>query len=287
MKAFLFSLSFFLNVWAGAQKVNLSASVDKASIFIGEQLQLTLKAAFPKEQTVEWLTVDSLLHFEVLSLAKPDSQLSGNDLIITQVVTLTSWDSGRWQIPSFSMAGSNKTAPLPINVTFSAFNPAQDYHDVKDILEVQKPEASKWHWYVIGAILLILLFVLLFPARKKKHPDAKPVTDETIFKKSLTSIEALQKNPPTDAKLLYTELISIFRDYLAKRKNIQSHSKTTDDLSIQIAALQLPIEMYQPLVQTLRLSDLVKFAQFKPGKNEELDSIETIKQSIITIEGLK
>ena len=88
-------------------------------------------------------------------------------------------------------------------------------------------------------------------------------------------------------KLLYTELVSIFRDYLAKRKNIQSHSKTTDDLSIQIAALQLPIEMYQPLVQTLRLSDLVKFAQFKPGKNEEQDSIETIKQSIIAIEGLK
>ena len=182
-----------MNVWAAAQKINLSASVDKTSIFIGEQLQLTVKATFPKDQTIEWLKVDSLPHFEVLSQSKPDSQLAGNDLIVTQVITLTSWDSGRWQIPSFSMAGSNKTAPLPINVTFSVFNPAQDYHDVKDILYVQKPEQQKWHWYVIGAILLILLFVLLFPGRKKKQPDATPVTDETIFKKSLARIEAFTK----------------------------------------------------------------------------------------------
>ncbi len=287
MKAFFIIIFFSISQFSFAQKVELTSSIDKNVIFIGEQLQLTLKVVIPKDLTVEWPRVDSILHFEVISKSKPDSQLNANTLILTEVITLTSWDSGRWQLPSFSIAGSKKTKRITVDVTFSPFDPEQDYHDVKDILEVPGPGRSTWHWYLVGAILLLLLFILLFPSRKVKKQSTEFVADETIFKQSLLRIEKLKKDPPGDAKALYTELIDIFREYLFKRKGIQSHSKTSDDLSIQIAALNLEPATFQLVVQTLRLSDLAKFAQLKPGSGENDSSIETIKQSIIAIENLK
>jgi hypothetical protein len=287
MKAFFIIILFSIPGFSFSQKVELTSSIDKNVIFIGEQLQLTLKAIIPKDLTVEWPRVDSILHFEVISKSTPDSQLNANTLILTEVITLTSWDSGRWQLPSFSIAGSKKTKTITVDVTFSPFDPEQDYHDVKDILEVPKPARSTWHWYLIGAILLLLLFILLFPSRKVKKQTTEFVADETVFKQSLSRIEKLKKDPPADAKILYTELIEIFREYLFKRKGIQSHSKTSDDLSIQMGALNLELGTFKPLAQTLQLSDLVKFAQLKTASGENDTSIETIKQSIIAIENIK
>ena len=45
-------------------------------------------------------------------------------------------------------------------------------------------------------------------------------------------------------------------------------------------------EKYADLLQALRLSDLVKFARYQPSNAEDETSIDTIKQSIITIENL-
>ena len=81
-------------------------------------------------------------------------------------------------------------------------------------------------------------------------------------------------------------MIRIFRDYLHRRRNIYSFSKTTDDLSLQMQKLNMDREHYADLVQTLRLSDLVKFARYQPANAENETSIDTIKQSIITIENL-
>ena len=287
MKGFFLLILVFIGPLGFSQKVELSASIDKNVIFIGEQLKLTLKAVIPRDVNLEWPKVDSISHFEVIARSKPDSQLNANTLILTEVITLTSWDSGRWQLPPFAITGSNKTKPITVDVTFSPFNPEQDYHDVKDILEAPKPLRSNWYWYVIGAILLLLLFVLLFPGKKVKKPTEEFVADETIYKQSLARIEKLKKDPPADAKVLYTELVDIFREYLFKRKGIQSHSKTTDDLSIQVSALGLAVNVFQPLVQTLRLSDMVKFARLLPAQSDIDSSIETIKQSIIEIENLK
>jgi hypothetical protein len=88
-----------------------------------------------------------------------------------------------------------------------------------------------------------------------------------------------------NVKQYYTELINIFRIYLRSGKGIQSLTKTTDDLSIQLQSLKIPQAEYTKLVQTLRLSDLVKFAQYKPDGQLNNESFTTIKESINTIEG--
>jgi hypothetical protein len=270
-----------------SQTASFTASTDKQKIVIGEPFDLTLKATISKKDSVKWLTIDTFSHFEILNKAKVDTQLNNATFILQQKITLTSWDSGKWPIPSITFSKTQKSKPIVIDVSFSPFDANQDYHDLKDILEVPKPEKDVWYWYLIGAILLLLLFLLLFPSKKKKKEDEVKKPDENIYKTSLLRLNKLKEANIADSKLFYTELIDIFRDYLHKRKSIQSFSKTTDDLAIQISDLQLHVNKQQVLLQTLRLSDLVKFAGYKSSASEQIESLEVIRQNIIDIENLK
>jgi len=269
---------------ASSQRSSVSATVDKEKILIGEQLQLYLKAVLPKNKVVNWFALDTFSHFEILQQSKIDSQQTTEGLFLQQIITLTSWDSGRWAIPSFNMANL-KTKPIVVNVSFSPMDPNQPYHDIKDILEVEKPLQSNWYWYLLGLAVLIALFLLFFPPRQEKSVEPVAVQPEDPFKVAMRRLDQL--NTRGEAKPLYTELTDTFRNYLEQRKGIQSLSKTTDDLSVQIRQLQLPQEEYTHVVQTLRLSDMVKFAKYLPQATENEKAIDVIKKNIIAIENLK
>ncbi|MDQ3682538.1 MAG: BatD family protein [Bacteroidota bacterium] len=281
----LFSLLSFYTSFS--QPSSFSVSTGKEKIVIGEPFDLTLKATISKKDNIQWLIIDTFPHFEILNKAKVDTQINNEVFILQQKITLTSWDSGKWPIPSFVFSKTKKSKPIVIDVSFSPFNREQDYHDIKDILEVPKPERDVWYWYLFGAILLLLLFLLLFPSKKKNKDEEVKKPDENIYKTSLLRLDKLRAGNTSDPKVYYTELIDIFRDYLHKRKSIQSFSKTTDDLAIQISNLQLQGNNQKILLQNLRLSDLVKFARFQPPASEQKESLEIIRQSIIDIENIQ
>jgi hypothetical protein len=273
-------LCFFIS---SLQAQKLTASTDKQRILIGEQLTLKVEGEFTKGQALNWMTLDSLPHFEIMVSSKTDTVTDGNLVRLVQNFTLTSWDSGQWNIPPIRL-NQARTAPLRVLVGYSDADPNQPYHDVKDIVDVKPPIESKWYWYLIGLALLLVLFLLFFPKSRKKEASEVFVPDEGIYKSTLRQLDELKKKEVSDAAACYTEMITIFRNYLLKRKNIQSLSKTTDDLAIQMEPLKLDREKYSELVQTLRLSDLVKFARFGPAAEESRRSIEKIKEGVTAIE---
>ncbi|HZF64651.1 MAG TPA: LPXTG cell wall anchor domain-containing protein [Chitinophagaceae bacterium] len=265
-------------------KPSLVAAVDRNKIFIGEQFDLILDARFANAASITFVDIDSIPHFEIVKKSKIDTSSVGGEVLLSQRITLTSWDSGRWQLPSFNNKKSgNGTAPLSIEVSFSPMDPKQDYHDVKDVIAVQGPAETTWYWYVIGAALLLLLFILLFPKKKKKEEPPAVVID--AYKVAISELKKLrQEQHSMDAKLFYVELVDLFRKYLHQKKDIQSFSKTTDDLALQIRELNMPSSLYHQLVQTLSLSDAVKFARLLPTDAERKESIEVIHKSIDVIE---
>ena len=201
---------------------------------------------------------------------------------MTQTVTITSWDSGSWQLPGVIRNGKGEQL-VTIEVGYTKpWDPKQPYHDIKGIIPVEKPGQSTWWWYVIGAAVLVALFLLFFPEAKT---EKKSELDTHAFRKAMQQLNKLQADKVASAnvKQYYTELINIFRGYLKGAKGIRSFSKTTDDLSIQLQSLKMP-SGYNELVQTLRLGDLVKFAQYKPEAKVNDEAFNTIKESITTIE---
>ena len=144
-------------------------------------------------------------------------------------------------------------------MVFSDFDPNQEYHDIKDILEVKpSKEKMKWWWFLAGGVLFLAL-MLLYLSRKKK-----PV--------------------PIEVKQYYSRLIDIFRLYAFRKKNILSLQKTTDDIVVQLRSLTIDKDQFDKLAQILWLSDFVKFAKYIPSKEDERNSLDEIRNAITTIE---
>ena len=248
----IFLLALFFKGFGQAK-----ATVDKDSILIGEQIKLRVQGQFKIGQD-QWPSLDTISKFEVLEKSEVDREEEGDLVTLSQTLTLTSWDSGILFIPPLNI-GNSATAPIKIDVAYSPhpFDTTQPYHPVHDILEVKKELKTTWYWYLIGLLVLILLFLLFFP-KGKPRPKPDFVPDASAYKKAMQRLEELNRKENDESKLFYTELVQIFREYLHKRKNIYSYSKTTDDLAVQINDLDIDRELYQHLLQTLRLSDSVK-----------------------------
>lgn len=286
------NLTLFLFLFgpaAAAQTVNsLTVKADKEKIVIGEQFNLTIEAVVPATNPIRWLRIDTIPHFEIIAKTKVDSLVRNGTLNLTQKLTLTSWDSGIWAIPAYFLPQlkSVQSAAININVSYAFFNAAQDYNDVKDILEVAKPAKATWYWYLIGAVLLLFLFMLLFPTRKR---DKKEVVVSNIdaYKQAVAALEELRTKTGGDSKTFYTGLIDIFRTYSHQRKGLQFYQKTTDEMSRQLKNLNLPSGQFTALIQVLQISDVVKFARFQPTEEENKIALETIRKSIVTLENTK
>ena len=263
-----------------AQVINLS--YDRQRLLLGEQMAVTIKAFTDKGNSLNNFPLDTLPHLEILQSSKIDTAIIGETMQLSQTLTVTSWDSGRWNLPTVITAGTpSKLVAIDVAYT-SPWDPKQPYHDIKGIVPVENPGRTTWWWYVIGLAVLAALFLLFFPEGKKEKKDVE--LDKNAYRKALEELARLEKEKGTDAKAYHTALVNIFRTYLKGARGIQSFSKTTDDLSIQLQSQKLPQADYTNLVQTLRLSDMVKFAAYRPADNQNHEALNTIKQSITTIE---
>jgi len=285
-KVFLPPLFFFFTIFSYAQhKVSIKANVDKNNIVIGEQIHFHLEADFPPHEPMRFFIIDTFPHFEILERKKIDTIDNEGGIKLSQSLTLTSFDSGHFVIPALEMAGDTSmfTDTIPINVSFSPFDPNQDYHDIKDVIDVkaEQKKNNDWYWYAAATALLLGAIIYLL-ARKKKKPAPK-VAPIDPFTEAKQELEKLRKENPS-SKLFYTRLVDIFRLYILRRKGIESLQKTTDDLVVQLKALKISTEEFNQLAQTLRMSDFVKFAKYDASETDKQESFTVIKRSIENIQ---
>jgi hypothetical protein len=101
----------------------------------------------------------------------------------------------------------------------------------------------------------------------------------------LKQLDALEKKAETeDPKSFYTELVVVFRSYLAQRKNFYSASKTTGDIQAHLAEWRIQGETAQQLNDALLLSDGVKFARFEASVPERKASLQAVRNSVVYME---
>lgn len=282
----IFSFSFILCLqYSFAQGgVIVKATVNKNRILIGEPLLLTIETEIPENDPIKFISIDSIAHFEFLEKPVIDTASTKSGTTIKGIYKITSFDSGHWIIPSFILFDAVKTDTISIDVVFSDFDPKQDYHDIKDILEA-KPPAKKTEWWLYAAGGALLLALLLFYLLRKKKPQLVSVAKASInpYEEAMKELEQLQRQKP-EAKQYYSKLTDIFRLYVFQKKGILSLQKTTDDLGLQLKGLNFSKEQFEKLSQSLQLSDFVKFAKYIPSNEDDVICFNEIKKSIMILE---
>ncbi|MEO6718996.1 MAG: DUF4381 family protein [Ferruginibacter sp.] len=270
---------------------------DKSEILIGEQLKLRVQADFAADAyKVRWLSVpDSLPHFEVVNRSKIDSVYTNNQLSgITQTFTLTSFDSGKWTLPSF-MVGVDPvkgdttynffTDSVPVTVSFSVSDTTTQLRDIKPIREVETIN-TLWYWIAGGALLVALIIFLIWLYSRKKKTVVSPIpvkSNLSAYDEAMAELKKLQQHDfsnASDTKIVHTKLAEILKRYLSRRENDNYLNKTTSDILLVLTEIGVNKTMLSNTAGALRSGDAVKFAKYVPPAEETTNSISAITELI-------
>lgn len=265
------------------------AGVDRNKIVIGEQIKLVL-AVENGHQLTSWFQVpDSINHIEVVERKKIDTIRIGNIVNYAQEIIITSFDSGRWQLPAFSISGvAQATQPIAIDVLPVDVSHMQDYHDVKEIEEV----TVKTPWYIIAAIILAVLIALalIYWLYKKKRAQeiVKPVLQpsQTPSEWALAELDKLQQQQlylHKQVKPHYSRLTEIARSFFHLQLHQPALHQTMDEWMIRLQTVSADQQVKTSFFQLLRLAEAVKFAKYQPPHDENEKSVEIARQMIVNV----
>jgi hypothetical protein len=270
------------------QAPSLKASIDRNNILIGEPIQLMLEARLPAGSNFVWFSTDSIPHFEFIEKGKIDTVNGDIEKSFRQHIVITSFDSGIQVIPPLLFIADNKnyyTDSIRIDVGFSNYDPKKDYHDIKDIIDIENPYVRYIVWAITG-ISLISLALVIFLIRGKVAPleePGVPVSKFTPYEEAVRALQELKQQRLAQSgqvKLYYTTLNDILRRFVMRKLNIASMEKTNEELILQLRQLSMSSQQFAQLAEALRMSDSVKFAKYLPGESDNERNFGIIETSV-------
>ena len=298
IRLFLLFLLVIVN-YCWAQAPLIKTTVSNNSILIGEQFQLKIEAIFAGvDYKVNWLNLpDSLQHFELIEKSKADSIYNKNQLTgVTQTFTLTSFDSGKWNLPVVRVnidpikddtSYNYFSDSLPIKVSFSVSDTTAQLRDIKPLYEVSD-KWPLWYWIAggISVLTLMALLVSLFRYWKKIRSVIGFKSTISPFDEAMLQLDALKKynlSDAADTRLFHSKLVSIFTQYLSGSFNTNHLNKTTGDLLIVLKSIAASVETVSKMAGSLRCADAVKFAKYQPALADSENCLQVIKETIILL----
>lgn len=270
------------------------AILQDKEIRIGDQTTLEIRltsAADGKE--VEFPTLIDTISgkIEIVKISDIDTSYDENDIsirVLSQVITITSWDSGYHAIPPFvfKIEGEEfKTEAQLLAVSSVSIEPEADIKDIKAIMEVP---FSLWDWilvnkFKIGGIITILLLIALGIFLLKRFKREKPIEQVFVPKEEADVVALRQLRELEMAKLwqngkvnpYYTQISHILREYLENRFQLSALERTTDEIDLLLKYhKELDERKQAQLVELLRVADMAKFAKQEPLPSENEEAIK-------------
>lgn len=282
-----------------AQLPVIKSSVDKSDILIGQQINFHLQVTIPDNTyRLNWFEVpDSFATFITISKDKIDTTLANGNLDFSQNILLTNFDSGRQVIPPLQLSVSNLsndssfnlfTDSMIVNVSYSPTDSIMPFHDIKTIMEVK----TQWPWWiwallVLAVILLGIWIWFLIRFFKKKKENFLFESKLSPYEEAMQSLNQMEKEDllaKNKVKEYHTRLTDIFKRYLSRKSNSYLLHLTTDEILVQVNDLGLSKEKLTDFANALRMSNVVKFAQFIPPTYENEKCFSTTKEMIQDID---
>lgn len=286
---------FLLCCYLLPQAQTVKTFIDKQDILIGEQLKYKVVASFaPGAFNVRWPNIpDSMPHFELVDQSKIDTSAENGNTVLQQTITLTSFDSGRWNTPVFPVGFEPLHSGASVNALTDSFTvnvgyaPADSTNQLRDIKPIMDVTIKSYFWYYVAGVVLVaalLAFILwrYFKNRAKKPAPVfrgkLPAFDEAM--QELEKLRSMNLQQPDDIKQFHSMLGHIFKWYISRRQQFNSMNKTTGDVLLHLTGSHLPQDTVAAAAASLRTGDAVKFAKYLPGEAESMDALKNIRTVI-------
>lgn len=277
---------------------SIQTFIDRKDILIGEQIHYTLQFTLPSNAySIEFNVPDSFAHFEIMNKAKSDSTTKEGAYMVMQRILVTSWDSGRWAIPSFPVRLRNtvdnssyilNTDSVLVNVGYAKADSTDQLRDIKPVMEVFYVDET-WIFIAAGVLAGLILLYFLYRYLRKRALRPKPALESALSPydeamQSLKNISQLNLQDPTAVKTYHSSLAEIFKRYYSRKLQKNILNKTTDEVLMQLNQGETNTQTISHIAEALRCGDAVKFAKFVPPVTQSGQSFQNIHNSIEQLE---
>ena len=266
-------------------QVTITASIDSLQLLIGEQTHVKVEVSCPTESDLIMPTYPNNMlmeGIEILGEVKTDTQFINKrtHMMVTQDFTVTSFDTAFYYIPPFEVfVDSVSYASNPLALMVMMFD--VDTTQVEAIFPIKDIMACPLTFVEVlpmgGSVLLIVALCFLIPFLVKRYHDNKPILRRVTIEPKLPAHQvALQEMERIkgekswqrdEVKQYYTELTDALRQYMEERFGFDAMEMTSDEIIAHLEELP-DKEWIGELRQLFQMSDLVKFAKYKPLINE-------------------
>jgi hypothetical protein len=265
----------------------ISSRTSSTEILLGDQFTYELLVEYDKEYKV--LQVEPPLElgkFEIQEVNPPaKEEKRGDRLFKSFSFTLSTYETGDFEVPAFSVtymtpSGAEKkaqTEPIKIKVK-EILKTAEDTHDVRDIKRpldiLPKPYLRNLLIGILGAILIPGAIVYLVRRRilaKRKQEPEEWIPPRPIEELALEELDALERSPllaEGKIKEYYSRLSEIVRIYLGRRFHINIIDMTSYETLRALEDKDIQEGMLKLMEGFFDISDLVKFAKYRPQDTE-------------------
>ncbi|HET8838209.1 MAG TPA: LPXTG cell wall anchor domain-containing protein [Flavobacteriaceae bacterium] len=285
----LFISIFFLSFHAHSQEI--SASIDTASIKIGEQIDYRISVKTDSSDKVIFPEGQTFLPLEMVDALPVDTSETATLQRLLKKYTLTKFDSGTYTVPSQKIVINGKTFstdsfqvkvnPVLVDTT------KQKLYSIKPPLDIpQRYEIPNWIWWILGGIILVLGIGWLLFRRKKKKEEAQ--RNIPPFEKAMLTLKELDEGKlleEQEIKTYYSILTDAARRYLDEQVDERAMESTSEELILRLqlkkdaGKLNIDQKIIDDFERILQRADLAKFARSKPEistAREDRSSIEKI-----------
>lgn len=286
----------------GRAQVTVDARIDSLELLVGEQAHIKLDVSadakanliLPQLKAGDMLTPG----VEVVEVSRPDSQQlnEGARMLITQLYTVTSFDSALYYLPPFVVKVDGKefqsknlalrVLSIPVDTVHTDRFPGPK--DIVDLPFSWSSDESPVFWLAVGLFIWVLLLFYLYIRFRDNKPIIKiikqapklPPHAEAMHE--IDQIKAEKTWAKEDSKEYYTRLTEILRTYIKKRYGFNAMEMTSTEIIDRLLALK-DAESLDELRSLFRTADLVKFAKYNTQINENdanlVSAIEFINQT--------
>jgi hypothetical protein len=265
---------------------------DTNAIRIGEQINLDIVVSANQNDTNEitWpIAADTLTGKIDVVIVNPVDTLDNAGLKqFTQQWVVTSFDSGQHVVPPFQLVINGEefeTEPFLIHVETMEVDTTQAIKSIKNVegVPISFLDWIKYHWQLfagLGVLAILVFGVYIILKKRKKVISAPVVKPAPIIPPHITALKRLDELQKAkywqqdEIKKHHSEISEILREYLEFQFAFPALEQTTEEVMQAIRLTEISSEQQKRLRRMLMLSDLVKYAKEKPGREENIEMLD-------------
>ena len=243
----------------------VTASIDRDSLLIGEQIELQLSASADPEALILFPEGQTFYPLEVINESAIDTLSKRPQLSLRKTYKITQFDAGDYLIaPQQITINRNPftTDAIPVRINDVVVDTtAQGLYDIKPLGQKIPEPQSYWPYALITALIAIGLLIYFKRSREKKRVISP-------FEEAIHSIDRLKQIEVVETASIYYSATSIFKTYLHRRLSLSTEQRTSKELIGLLDSLGQNETYYQQtkeqqtgLKELLNRAELYKFAK--------------------------